>query len=234
MEKKGRRPTAIILVGGFGRCRALYQLLREEHSANGIEVLQPSGARPWTAICRGAVEKALSITPENRDSAVRVSSRISRLNYGTTYNAHFQEGIHDKLDKIWDRKELMFHARNQLNWYLKRGEHIGDERPVRFSYYLLLSEPLEGNRLEFWLYQSSAKDTPTRKTKEVEPLCMITCLCETPYYQLPIFTNAQGEAFRKLAYEVEMRSTGALLEFTVYHNGKKQGQKNVKVQYDSQ
>jgi len=120
VEKKGRRPTAIILVGGFGRCRALYQLLREEHSANEIEVLQPSGARPWTAICRGAVEKALSITPENRDLAVRVSSRISRLNYGTTYNANFKEGIHDKLDKIWDRKELVFDAKDQLDWYLKR------------------------------------------------------------------------------------------------------------------
>jgi hypothetical protein len=70
-------------------------------------------------------------------------------------------------------------------------------------------------------------------TEEVEQLCIITCVCETPYDQLPIFTNAQGEAFRELKYEVEMRSTGALLEFTVYHNGKKQGQKNVKVQYDS-
>jgi len=46
IAKKCRCPSAIILVGGFGRCRALYQLLREEHSENGIEVLQPSGARP--------------------------------------------------------------------------------------------------------------------------------------------------------------------------------------------
>ena len=105
---------------------------------------------------------------------------------------------------------------------------------MRFSYYRLLRGPLEGNRLEFWLYQSAAKEAPTRQTKEVERLCIITCLCETPYDQLPVFTNARGEAFRKLEYDVEMRSTGALLEFTVYHKGKKQGQENVKVQYDSQ
>jgi len=236
MAKKGRRPTAIILVGGFGRCRALYQLLREEHSTTGIEVLQASGARPWTAICRGAVEKALSINiaPEGSDLTVRVSSRISRLNYGITQNETFKEDVHDELDKYWDPYELVFKAGDQTVWYLRRGENIGDERPVRFSYYRLLSEPLEGNWFEIRLYQSAAKKAPTRKTKEVERLCTITCFLETPYDKLPIFTNVRGEAFRKLSYDVEMRSTGALLEFTVYGNGKKQGQKNVEVQYDCQ
>jgi hypothetical protein len=111
MAKKGRLPTAIILVGGFGRCRSLYQLLRDEHSADGIEILQPSGARPWTAICRGAVEKALSVTPGNRGLSIRVSSRISRLNYGVITQENFIEGKHIELDKKWSSKELVFKAK---------------------------------------------------------------------------------------------------------------------------
>jgi hypothetical protein len=84
------------------------------------------------------------------------------------------------------------------------------------------------------LYQSAVENAPTRKTREVERLCIITCLCETPYDQLPIFTNACKETFRRLSYDVEMTSTGASLDWAVYIDGKKQGQKNVEVQYDSQ
>jgi len=225
---------AIILVGGFGRCRSLYQLLRDEHSADGIEILQPSGARPWTAICRGAVEKALSVTPGSRGLSIRVSSRISRLNYGVFCEPNFIEGTHIELDKIWCSDEFVFKATNQIQWYLKRGENIGDERPVRFRYYQLLRNPLEGNMFDVDLYQSAVKNAPTRKTQEVERLCVITCLCETPYNQLPIFTNMLGETFRKLYYNIEMTSTGASLDFAVYMDGKRLGQKNVEVQYDFQ
>jgi len=225
---------AIILVGGFGRCRSLYQLLRDEHSADGIEILQPSGARPWTAICRGAVEKALSVTPGNRGLSIRVSSRISRLNYGVITQENFIEGKHIELDKKWSSKELVFKAKNQIHWYLKRGENIGDEGPVRFRYYGLLRSPLEGNTFDVDLYQSAVENAPTRKTQEVERLCVITCHCETPYDQLPIFTNAWNETFRKFSYDIEMTSTGASLDWAVYIDGKKQGQKNVEVQYDSQ
>ncbi|KAJ4310754.1 hypothetical protein N0V84_010810 [Fusarium piperis] len=56
-EKFSKPPNYIILVGGFGRSRYLFDRLRAKFTST---VLQSQGSRPWTAICRGAVVHELS------------------------------------------------------------------------------------------------------------------------------------------------------------------------------
>ncbi|PTD11909.1 hypothetical protein FCULG_00003505 [Fusarium culmorum] len=46
----------IILVGGFGRSRYLFNRLQERFQST---ILQSNGNKPWTAICRGAVVQGL-------------------------------------------------------------------------------------------------------------------------------------------------------------------------------
>lgn len=43
MKKKSKKPKAILLVGGLGGNKFLYQRLRAEFAAGDISVLQPTG-----------------------------------------------------------------------------------------------------------------------------------------------------------------------------------------------
>lgn len=83
-------------------------------------VLQPSGTRPWTAIFRGAVIRGLSDAEIKSKKSSMVISRVSRVNYGITFQTTFHETEHDAADKLWDSRELRYMATNQMEWYLKR------------------------------------------------------------------------------------------------------------------
>jgi len=45
-------------------------------------------------------------------------------------------------------------------------------------------------------------------------------------------TNQLGEVFQKLVFEVEATFSGSFIDFSIYHNGQKQGSKSVKVSFD--
>ncbi|KAL7950824.1 HSP70 family [Trichoderma barbatum] len=84
-KKYKKEPKFIVLVGGFGRQPFLYtriedQLNRKKSQKGKTEVLQGSGAEPWTAVCRGAVIRGLEISDESTESTV--DSRIARMSYG--------------------------------------------------------------------------------------------------------------------------------------------------------
>ena len=64
--------------------------------------------------------KALSNTGFESPSTVKVSSRISRLNYGLLYQVPFVEGVHNPLDGRWDPDEFQYMAAGQTEWYLRR------------------------------------------------------------------------------------------------------------------
>jgi hypothetical protein len=44
----------------------------------------------------------------------------------------------------------------------------------------------------------------------------------TPFEQLLQFTNPQGEIWKNLEFQVEMKPCGTMLEFAVYYNGQRQ------------
>jgi len=89
----------------------------EDNKREEIEVYQATGDRPWSSICRGAVIKGLSNTTF---SGVRVSSRISRMSYGTTYMAKFKRGVHNPADLVVDKLDNKGRADNQMKWQLRK------------------------------------------------------------------------------------------------------------------
>ena len=116
---------AILMVGGLGACNYLYQELRTEYQATNtqktaISVLQPSGARPWTAICRGAVIRGLSATEPESVKRSLIVARVSRWSYGIVFTSPWDATKHDPQDKFWDAQELKHKADNQMEWYLAR------------------------------------------------------------------------------------------------------------------
>ncbi|KAL7936286.1 HSP70 family [Trichoderma chlorosporum] len=68
-----KEPKFLVLVGGFGRQPFLYtrlqdQLNRKKSQKERTEVLQGSGAEPWTAVCRGAVIRGLELSDNRTES----------------------------------------------------------------------------------------------------------------------------------------------------------------------
>jgi hypothetical protein len=116
-EKEGKLPKAVVLVGGFGSCRYLFNILQKENKDRGITVHKSTGAKPWTAICRGAVLKALT---NSNMPGVTVESRISRHSYGILCSPRFVEGMHRDEDRYYDPIDARDRARDQMEWYLRK------------------------------------------------------------------------------------------------------------------
>ncbi|PKK48302.1 hypothetical protein CI102_8231 [Trichoderma harzianum] len=77
--KYKKEPKFLVLVGGFGRQLFLYTRLqdllnRKKGQKEKTEILQGSGAEPWTAVCRGAVIKGLE---QSEDTTAPTDDMIS-------------------------------------------------------------------------------------------------------------------------------------------------------------
>ncbi|QYS98211.1 hypothetical protein H0G86_005401 [Trichoderma simmonsii] len=80
-EKYKKEPKFLVLVGGFGRQPFLYtrlddQLNRKKDQTEKTEVLQGSGAEPWTAVCRGAVIRGLELSEDTIESTSRKPNTV--------------------------------------------------------------------------------------------------------------------------------------------------------------
>jgi hypothetical protein len=134
---KGGKVKGIILVGGFGQSNHLYKRLKvhfnspavltpPEDSETGesgqqrqvdfppVEVIQPLYA--WTAVVRGAVIRGLD------DSMV--SSRRSRLHYGTSYATVYDETKHDIADRYWSPLWERWMVSDRMQWHIAKVSSI--------------------------------------------------------------------------------------------------------------
>lgn len=130
---KGDTVSGIILVGGFGQSDHLYNRLKshfntatspavaekdeqqvqvqvQHHEYPPVEVIQPLYA--WTAVVRGAVIRGLD------DSMV--SSRRSRLHYGTSYATVFDETKHDIADRYWSPLWERWMVSDRMQWHIAK------------------------------------------------------------------------------------------------------------------
>ncbi|KAK5107132.1 hypothetical protein LTR62_001690 [Meristemomyces frigidus] len=234
-EKKGITPKAILLVGGLGACNYLYQELRIEYratsktQAKAVDVLQPSGARPWTAICRGAVIRGLSATPVGSEKGSLVVARVSRLSYGIVFMSGWDDSLYEQQDKYWCTQEMAWKADNQMHWYLERGSDMHHKDPVSFRYYQLYSRPLSNGLFQIDVLKDDSASPPRRKTDSVTAEAHITVHLETPFEELPEYTNSVGEKFRQVRYTITMLSCGTSMQWKVFVNGKVVGSENVVV-----
>ncbi|KAF2193120.1 actin-like ATPase domain-containing protein [Zopfia rhizophila CBS 207.26] len=231
-EKEGKWPKAVILVGGFGSCRYLFNLLKMENKGRGIEVYKSNGAKPWTAICRGAVLKALT---NSNFSGVTVNSRISRQSYGTRFHAHFIKGFHREEDKYYSRIDGREMARNQMEWYLRKGDDIEEKKPVLLRWHcnILSSHVRPSSPYNFMNAILSCNDeTPPPRFNEntVKTSCTIQSLLDIS--GLPDLKGRDGLDYKRVNYDIEMTVIGTALEFSLIYEGKRIGKQNVDVEFE--
>ncbi|KAI0883273.1 actin-like ATPase domain-containing protein [Annulohypoxylon maeteangense] len=240
---KGLNATGIILVGGLGSSPYLYEILRTKYTKQNIQVLQSGGIRPRTAISRGAVFKGFINNRANMDDARReklpvppiaVTSTISRANFGVEFLAPFEKGKHLEEDRVWDFDEDVWMARNQMHWYLKRGDDVTKCNPARAEWYRTFQTGFSKTMCTE-VYQCTEKPAPNRHVNTVSTLCKIEWVPDVSWEKLEWHTSLTGKRYKRLDYALEFKPLGATAEFTVYIDGRKQQGKRsvVAIQYDS-
>ncbi|TFB06377.1 Heat shock 70 kDa protein 12B [Trichoderma ghanense] len=226
-----KQPKFIILVGGFGRCHHLHSCLHDALKSQ-VNILQSSGARPWTAVCRGAVIRGLETSDSAQESAVR--SRIARASYGTMCNVTpWTEDEHDARDKEWCPVTRVFIAADQASWFLRirlqKGETIQVGKCIEMGFHQDLDKPVDS--ISTYLIYSNAPIPSDRCDETVKELCQIRWSRVPEFDQLPSWRNSKGQSVKRLSYVIKMTSNGVSLDFEISHEGRVVAAKNVVVDY---
>ncbi|KAF5227885.1 hypothetical protein FAUST_11470 [Fusarium austroamericanum] len=226
--KYNKAPKYIILAGGFGRSRYLFNRLQERFQST---ILQSNGNKPWTAICRGAVVRGLLRHSPSSGLGVVVTSRVARMSYGIKCVTDFIHGKHKVKDRIWSDKENRWHAKNQMEWFLKEGDDISEKRSVHHQYYRLMEGGITDVSEIF--YCSTIFPPPKRYdgTNKIRSLCTISWNRNIDTNSLPKFTNDDGQSFPKLTFRIEMDCEDGIISFAIYFEGQKVGGREVDVQF---
>lgn len=84
--------------------------------------------------------------------------------------------------------------------------------------------------METTIYASSAAVPPARRGDSVKEIFKLKWDIRINWESLPTFVNDQGKTFRKLEYEVRMKCSAGVSEFSVYHGGYKQAAKSISLE----
>ncbi|KAI0866070.1 hypothetical protein F4860DRAFT_500098 [Xylaria cubensis] len=235
MSKTGNLPEFIVLNGGFGRCEYIRRKLRLQYS-DRIEILSETNDKPWTAVARGAVMSGVA----DVKNQVQVRSHISRYSYGWIMWEDYNHRIHHPDDQDTDEVTGRIKARDQMVWFVCRGESIKTRRPLIYQYeryfaaneagFVSFSEPIYRSNLstppkrmiENEKQGSNSRGEPT----EFQMFAIIDMKTPVPVEQLP---RRGGTEFphRTLVYQVEVNVSGACLVIKATSQGKDIGEKTI-------
>ncbi|KAM6516180.1 hypothetical protein FALCPG4_014371 [Fusarium falciforme] len=235
-KKQGLGLLGIILVGGLGGSPYLYEHLRAQHGPANISILQSTGMRPRTAICRGAVYKGFmsGTASSNREChiPIQITSTVSRASYGVWHRTTFDPEVHLQQGKVWDETSHEWEAGNRMTWYLKKGENVSTKAPVSHSWHVLYetNSSFDGT-IKVTICQCQEDTPPMRKNDSVETWATIECSIDTPFWGLKDHRNKAGIRVKRLDYHVEMVPSGASIEFAVVVNGKKVGKSQFQTRF---
>ncbi|KAI1170296.1 actin-like ATPase domain-containing protein [Nemania sp. FL0916] len=236
-KAKSLSVKGIVLVGGLGASPYLYNYLKSRYDSRNIEVLQAAGMRPRTAICRGAILKGFLDVPSaagGASSHVSVVSTIARRNLGVSSNKIFVEGVHNAKDKYWDEDEGIWRARLQMNWYLRKGQSVSNEEPIRHEFYRTFATEREFEQrrtIVQQILQCDDDSPPARNNERVNELCEISWKCgsDMSFESLETYYGEGGNKLKKIEYEIVMVPSGASTEFAIYYQQKKVASNNFQV-----
>ncbi|KAI1162283.1 actin-like ATPase domain-containing protein [Nemania serpens] len=239
-KEKGLLVKGIVLVGGLGASPYLYNHLKARYEKSNIEILQAAGIRPRTAISRGAILKGFLDAPSMAEGVlcpVSVASTIARRNIGVTVDALFREGVHKEKDREWDEDEGVWRAKSQMRYYLKKGQGVLTNEPIRKELYRTFATKEEyeqtGGSFVEDILQCDGDFPPQRKNKNMEVLCKISWNQDRgiPFDLLDDYKGENGKRLKKLSYEVVMLPSGASTSFIIYHKGTRVASHDVQVNF---
>jgi hypothetical protein len=250
IRAKGDTVSGIILVGGFGQSNHLYNRLKRHFNSLAalpppayeemegeaeqqkkeyppVEVIQPLYA--WTAVVRGAVIRGLD------DSMV--SSRRSRLHYGTSYATVYDETKHDIADRYWSPLWERWMVSDRMQWHIskvlfpsppykpqttdtsRQGTAISPDTPISF-HYTRNFRPSQSLVVEDELIACGSDLAPSSRTKTLSTVCTLrTDLAAVPESLFTKLKTSKGQEFLNLDFELVMRILSADLVFELWVGG---------------
>lgn len=208
----GLSVNAMILVGGFGQSECLLNRLRAKysHTQPRIEVMQPVNA--WTAVVRGAVLRGL-------EGAELILNRKARRHYGVHIHDVFQPNKHAAHLRYWDDNTERWMARDQMQWYIKKGDTVSSTDPVLFSFVFTAASFEDMDQIrrpemvacDSDLQPSTFSKHPGGETKVV--CTMLVNLAPIPRHLWRQERNSVGRTYYKLPMELGMQIESGGLRF---------------------
>ncbi|RFN42067.1 hypothetical protein FIE12Z_12891, partial [Fusarium flagelliforme] len=183
----------------------------------------------WTAICRGAVVRGITAHGLSVGLGVQIGARVARKSYGVCFTERFDEKKHLQHHKYWNEERQEWYANNQMKWFLKEGDNMLTQQPVRRTYNRLYSGHI--GKVRQTIYSCSEFPPPETLGSTVQKLCEIEWTRDINLESLPTYTSPLGKVFHQLDYEIEMTCEDGIVDFTVYFKGKRVGAHNVEVQF---
>ncbi|KAK0100415.1 hypothetical protein ONS95_008363 [Cadophora gregata] len=225
-QRENKPPKAVFLVGGFGQSPYLYSRLQQEvrQISSATEVRRPSQDRAWGAIVRGALLKASILNRHDGDYLMRadIISRKVRTSYGIAIIEPFDPDIHSQDDRQYVAALGKECAVNQMHWYIQMNENVTAHQFIRLDWSRKIRSPLPRQRFTVTLLKCDRENPPRRRNDDVRVEGEIVCHINTPFDHLPQYTNPNGEVWRSLDFQVEMKPCGTMVEFAAYYNGQRQ------------
>ncbi|KAL2811642.1 hypothetical protein BDW59DRAFT_177072 [Aspergillus cavernicola] len=219
VKKQGLSVDRIILVGGLGTSRYLKEYLRNRR----------------TAICRGAVIKGFLDAPDV-PTPVRIVSAIARRSIGVIYDPDFREGIHDPKYRCWDEMSGTFRAYHQMKWYMKKGDKVLKDEPIRHSFTAAFESEDDFDAMiqdPISIRQCDDDIPPVHYSRRVNELCTISIdTTDITYDSLKYSVAPNGRRLKVWSIYIKMMPSGASTAITVWSQGMLLGSGHVRIEFD--
>jgi len=209
LQKNGKSPRGLILVGGFGKSKLLMQEIKNTFSAVSprFEVVRPSHS--WSAVAIGAIIHRI-------EGASLVRSRIVRRHYGIITRLYHEEGVHSEASKTWDADEEVYYADNVIRWHATKGQSIQGEQCISIPFYITGSEPSTSELLEMVVSDEDYPPLEFEHTQKTRRLCSITAdLSNVPRKSWLSRKTTSGNNYVYLKYNVGLTFGPGGLQFDV-------------------
>jgi hypothetical protein len=103
----------------------------------------------------------------------------------------------------------------------KQNESVGDQQVIKLDWSRKIRSQLLHNRFTVTLLKCDRENPPRRRDEDVRVEGEIVCQVNVAFDQLPQYTQ-DGEVWKSLDFQVEMKPCGTMLEFAAYFNGQRQ------------
>lgn len=231
ISSRGKAAKGVILVGGLGQSRHLFQELKIRFAdddpppsyseATGIDLLSNAVSRltvmqpanPWTAVVRGAVISGL----EGRNL---VRSRVARRHYGVLCTEAWDEDLHSAHNKFWSDTTEEFLANNQIEWHVKKGDALPSGAPILLPFTQDRKGHSPQRTIETELIVSDEEEAPDEFNASLQTrvLCRFdVSLRDISNSRWKTRRTATGKTYRTLEHEIGMQvqSGGIVFDFRV-------------------
>ncbi|PSK40200.1 Heat shock protein 12B [Elsinoe australis] len=228
----GKDPKGIILVGGLGKSKYLYHRIQEHFGKNTDDsqadeelfvpptrnagaskpaflIIQPVEA--WTAIMRGAVVSGIA-------GYDMVTSRKAVRHYGVPFDDNFSSCKHRPESKFWDKLDECYRAKNQMDWFIKKGQEVKSGEPILVAFHRCHTDEDFPGAIKETLYCCDEDDAPTELDDDdlIYPLCEL--VVDTDRKIIPAKswdkdTSSVGKNFKRLTYHLGMYVDSGRIHF---------------------